>query len=55
MENLNYAFKIKNSDRKRMTRKASVTNGFISILGAVPAQFALFLTFVASVQLPRDE
>ena len=38
-----------------MTKKSSVSNGFISILGSFPIQFAMFLTFVASVSLPRDE
>ena len=38
-----------------MTKKSSVSNGFISILGSFPMQFAMFLTFVASVSLPRDE
>ena len=37
-----------------MTKKASITGGFISLLGSLPTQFALFLTFIATVKIPRD-
>ena len=38
-----------------MTKKTSVTNGFISLLGSMPAQFALLLTFLTAVGIPKDE
>ena len=38
-----------------MTRKTSITNGFISLLGSMPAQFGMLLTFLTVVGIPRDE
>ena len=38
-----------------MTKKASITNGFISLLGSMPAQFGMLLTFLTAVGIPRDE
>ena len=36
-----------------MITKAS--NGFLSVLGSQPVTFALFLTMVATLKIPRDE
>ena len=30
------------------------TNGFLSVLGALPVQFAMLLAFLATVSIPRD-
>ena len=38
-----------------MTKKQTITGGFISLLGSLPTQFALLLTFIGTVNLPRDE
>ena len=37
-----------------MAKKASVTSGFISMLGSLPMQLALLLTFIAIIKIPRD-
>ena len=37
-----------------MKLTSSATNGFISVLGSLPIQFAMLVTFIAVVPLPKD-
>ena len=34
---------------------SNTSNGFLSILGSLPIQFAMFLTILSSVKVPRNE